>query len=345
MKKILKILLCVSFILMIGCNDGGGGGGGCDGDDPELEAWAFDWGIERDTHGAGIHTISMVADVLPLEVDDLQRVGGMLIWEETEVILCAAHPPEEQDSGISVRGIGDGFLRIGDVFQSNSQNTEDCRVDTQLQEAFDDYGLPILACLSVKACGDEQWFCAPLDQSLTITGESGNQVNLNGDWGSGCHEMDDGESEIVVTTISGSTFSQEENEWFDSATCNGTSDVTLVISGNFVLGNEVTTELNGLDVTATEMDLVITSSKGTINNPDLVDDFNADEQCGFDDWELDTPKELFGTPCSPDANDKEVLYIDDTADPDVLYSGDEDGPDDANGYPTELEPETSQERL
>jgi len=28
MKKVLKILLCVSFILMIGCNDGGGGDGG-----------------------------------------------------------------------------------------------------------------------------------------------------------------------------------------------------------------------------------------------------------------------------------------------------------------------------
>lgn len=162
MKKILEILFFVSLITLIGCNDGGGGDG-CDGDDPELEAWAVDWGIERDTHGAGIHTISMVADVLPLEVDDLQRIGGVLIWEETEVILCAAHPPEEQDAGISVRGIGDGFLRIGDVFQSNSQNLEDCRVDTQLQEAFDDYGLPILACLSVKACGDEQWFCAPLD--------------------------------------------------------------------------------------------------------------------------------------------------------------------------------------
>lgn len=183
------------------------------------------------------------------------------------------------------------------------------------------------------------------DQSLTITGESGNQVNLNGDWDTGCLEMDGGESERWVTTISGSTFSQEENEWFDSATCDGTSDVTIVIRGNFVLGNEVTADLNGFDVTATEMDLAITSAEGTINNPDLIDDLNADEECGFNDWVVDTPKELFGTACGPDANDKEVLYINDTADPDVLYTGDEDGPDDINGYPAEIGSDEPQERM
>lgn len=183
------------------------------------------------------------------------------------------------------------------------------------------------------------------DQSLTITGESGNKVNLSGDWDTGCLDMGGGESERWITTISGSTFSQEENEWFDSATCNGASDITLVVSGTFVLGNEVTAELNALDVTATEMDLVITSFVATINNQDVVDDFNASEECGFDDWVVDTPRELFGEACSPDANDKEVLYIDDTADPDVLYRGDEDGPDDANGYPAEIDPDTSQKRL
>ena len=183
------------------------------------------------------------------------------------------------------------------------------------------------------------------DQSLTITGKSGNQVNLNGDWDSKCIQMDVGESERLVTTISGSTFSQSENEWFDSETCNGTSDTTLVISGTFVLGNEITVELNALDVTATEMDLVFTSFEATINNLDLIADLNTDEECGFDDWEVDTPKELLGTTCMPDTDDKDVLYIDDTADPDVLYKGDEDEPNDANGYPTEIEPDTSQERL
>jgi len=184
------------------------------------------------------------------------------------------------------------------------------------------------------------------DQSLTITGGSGNQVNLNGDWDSGCKESEDEDlaATRVVTTISGSTFSQTENQWYDSITCTGVSDVTLVISGTFVLGNEVTAELMGSDVTATEMDLVITSFEATINNPDLIADFNAEPACGFDDWVVDTPKELLGSTCSPDVDDKDVLYIDDTVDPDVLYMGDDEGPVDVNGYPTELQPDDTQER-
>lgn len=184
------------------------------------------------------------------------------------------------------------------------------------------------------------------NQSLSITGESGSQVNLNGDWDTGCLEVAGEESERWVTTISGSNFSVEENDWFNSATCNATSDLTLVISGNFVLGNEVTADLNGADVTATEMDLEITSLEATIYNQDDIDDFNASEECGFDDWVAGTPKEILGTNCGPDdANAKDVLYIDDTADPDVLYFGDEDGLNDGNGYPAEIESDEPQERL
>ena len=47
----------------------------------------------------------------------------------------------------------------------------------------------------------------------------------------------------------------------------------------------------------------------------------------------------------PDADDKDVLYIDDTADPDVLYGGSDDGPLDVNGYPTDIDSDTSQKRL
>ena len=86
------------------------------------------------------------------------------------------------------------------------------------------------------------------DQSLTITGESGNQVNLNGTWDSGCiTDIDDGESNTVLTTISGSTFSQNENQWVDLITCAGESDITIIFSGNFVLGDEVTETEDGSD--------------------------------------------------------------------------------------------------
>lgn len=184
------------------------------------------------------------------------------------------------------------------------------------------------------------------DQSLTVTGESGNQVNLNGTWDSGCiADIDEGESSIVLTTISGSSFSQNENEWVDSITCAGESDILVVFSGTFVLGNEVTATEDGSDVTATEMDLVFTSVEGTINNPALIAVLNTDEECGFDDWVVDTPKELLGTSCIPDADDKDLIYIDDTANPDVLYGGSDDGPLDVNGYPTDIDSDTSQERV
>ena len=89
------------------------------------------------------------------------------------------------------------------------------------------------------------------DQSLTITGESGDPVNLNGTWDSGCDESDDEDlaATRVVTTISGSTFSQNETQWYDSITCSGACDIKVVISGTFVLGDEVTADLDGLDVT------------------------------------------------------------------------------------------------
>ncbi len=184
------------------------------------------------------------------------------------------------------------------------------------------------------------------DQSLTITGESGNQVNLNGTWDSGCDaDIGDGESETSVLTVSGSNFSQVENDWFDSIACSGPSDATVTISGTVALGDELSATMDSATVTATEVDIVINSYNGTINNPGLVAVFNAEEQCGFDNWVVDTPKELLGTDCAPDSDLKDVIYIDDTVVPDVWYGGDDEGPFDINGYPTDIDSDTANERI
>lgn len=123
-----------------------------------------EWTIARDTHGAGIHTIYMIADVSPLVVDDLQDIGGELIWEETQITLCAdpTYPPVEWGKFISIRDVGDGFLRIGDGFQSNSQGPG-CDINTTMQNAFDNFGLPENACLSVRSGDINYEFCAPLN--------------------------------------------------------------------------------------------------------------------------------------------------------------------------------------
>ena len=98
------------------------------------------------------------------------------------------------------------------------------------------------------------------DQSLTVTGKSGNPVNLDGTWESECvADIADGESEMWVMTISGSTFSRNDSNWFDSTDCSGAFDVTVTISGTVVLGDELTVSMNGSNVTATENDITLSS--------------------------------------------------------------------------------------
>ena len=149
----------------------------------------------------------------------------------------------------------------------------------------------------------------------------------------------------MVLTVSGSSFSQVENEWFDSTTCSGTSDVTLNISGTVVLGDELTATIDSANVTATEVDVVFTAAVGTVNNSATALDFNNDNVCGFSDWVVGTPKDLLGESCLPDSSSKDVIYIDDVANPDVWYDGEDEGSVDANGYQTIIDSDTMKERV
>ena len=183
-------------------------------------------------------------------------------------------------------------------------------------------------------------------QSQVVTGASGNEVSLNGTWGSGCvADIGDGESERSVMTISGSSFTRVENEWFDSTTCSGTSNVTINMSGTVVLGDEITVTYVGSNVTATETDVIISSFVGTVNSLDTASDLNTEEECGFNDWAVGVPKELLGTDCAPDSDFKDVIYLDDTADSDVIYARDNEGPVDVNDYPTNIDSDTTIERM
>jgi hypothetical protein len=127
--------------------------------------------------------------------------------------------------------------------------------------------------------------------------------------------------------------------------CSGSSDLTQKIGGTFTIGDEVTATLNGSNVTATKIDIKITSAKATVNNSDLLNDFNTRQACGFSNWALGVAKDILGIDCISETSQKDVIYIDDTADPDVWYSGDEDASVDANGYPTELDVDSEAERV
>ena len=63
--------------------------------------------------------------------------------------------------------------------------------------------------------------------SLTVTGESGNPVNLNGIWQGICDsDIEDGESDKAAITLLGSFLSYSLTFWDDSTTCSGTPDAT-----------------------------------------------------------------------------------------------------------------------
>jgi hypothetical protein len=64
--------------------------------------------------------------------------------------------------GIGIR-VNEGLaLHIGDIFQT----TEGCGSNpTAMQDAFDAYGLPTTACVTVAAGGLDHEYCAPLASS------------------------------------------------------------------------------------------------------------------------------------------------------------------------------------
>jgi hypothetical protein len=91
----------------------------------------------------------MIVDARPLTVDVVEDESGRLIWAETVVDLC----------GISSRQEGDGFLHIGDIFQTS----EGCGTNpTAMQDAFDEFGLLETACVTVRLGGVDHEYCAPL---------------------------------------------------------------------------------------------------------------------------------------------------------------------------------------
>lgn len=123
-------------------------GDGATEDDDRGPVQDEEWRIDLGDEGSGIHTVFLIKTFSPLEEDDLQDQGGRLIWPETEVELC----------NIGIRAVGDGFLQVGDIFPTS----EGCEDSSEMQQAFDDFGLPDTACVFVRSNGIEDEHCAPL---------------------------------------------------------------------------------------------------------------------------------------------------------------------------------------
>ena len=93
----------------------------------------------------------MEINVSPLTPAEVERLDGWLFWEE--IVLNVG-------SNFAVRSWGDGYVGVGDVFSTNEEF-----VNPELQDAFDTYGPPLTACLSVDSVASvlPVEYCAPLD--------------------------------------------------------------------------------------------------------------------------------------------------------------------------------------
>jgi len=69
------------------------------------------------------------------------------VWPETEVAVCSAE----------VVAVGERYVQVGAFFPT----AEEC--GPEMGEAFDDFGLPATACLSVRSGAAKDEYCAPLD--------------------------------------------------------------------------------------------------------------------------------------------------------------------------------------
>ena len=119
---------------------------GNDADDDRGPVQDEEWRIELGN--GGIHTVVLMKTFSPLDEADVQDLGGRLVWPETKIDLCR----------VGVRAVGDGFLQIGDIFQT----TEGCEDGPGMQQAFDDFGLPETACVFVRSNDLKDEHCAPL---------------------------------------------------------------------------------------------------------------------------------------------------------------------------------------
>jgi hypothetical protein len=107
-----------------------------------------EWIIDPNGAGDGIAVIYMITTFSPLDESDVDHVGGRLVWDETEIELC----------GVEVRATDEASVQIGDIFSI----TQGCNGDTQMRDAFDDFGTPQTACVVVRVRGVDDEHCAPL---------------------------------------------------------------------------------------------------------------------------------------------------------------------------------------
>jgi hypothetical protein len=134
----------------------------------------MDWGIILDSAGPGVHLVHMVVEVRPtpesraeVPEEETFEVSGRLVWDETVVDLCGVQdrryydprwgPGNDEEDPAQ----WEGFMWIGDIFYTDEWCTWSWS-KSELQSAFDDFGMPEQACVDFTADDLTYELCEPL---------------------------------------------------------------------------------------------------------------------------------------------------------------------------------------
>lgn len=168
-----------------------------------------------------------------------------------------------------------------------------------------------------------------------VTGASGEAVELDGVWSKGCTPREDGLSNHVVTTLSGSDRVNVGTRYF-SADCTGESKFTFDITATFTVGDAVDADLAGVTVSANKLDTERNTFDITPSSAEVADQWNSIAYCEIEDWAVGVASDVLICITGTDLTSANIVYIDDTADPNIMFQGNAETAG-SDGYPTALD--------
>ena len=145
--------------------------------------------------------------------------------------------------------------------------------------------ITILLILSVTSCKPkiEEPIAAP-----SIEGVEG----IEGTWNLKPTCKQSSSSYLNIAEVFTQTIFSQITTVYSNSSCT-TPILTFSIAGTYVVSNithEILEEQGDLDSTLLEFQI-------TLNNSTLVTDYNTSSECGYNDWQLNVPKDVLGKSC------------------------------------------------
>ena len=109
--------------------------------------------------------------------------------------------------------------------------------------------------------------------------------SLSGDWEGTCYPLPKRHSIIFDTHFSESNLRAVSRLYAESDSCT-TLNLTLTILGDYLTGGP---SGEGFEIKFSPKSIVI-----ELQNSDVVNFYNTNQVCGFADWSINSPKEIFG---------------------------------------------------